>query len=338
MSVITTHHNVLKLFGARTEGAVNGAMEFDPVTLQPTYRFLPGRPGRSYGLDMASRLGVPDSVVRDARTRLSKDEASLDRLLEQVEEDVRRLRSERQQAKQDLATAQRLKAEAEQFHRTASDEVRTAKVKAKQEARDTLAGLRQKLKELSRVVPIERVQVEQERREIDALAQQLEPAEEGPIEPVYHGTILPGDRVRMPKLKRTGTVLFVHHDELEVDADGLKLKIALRDAVPLEQEAAARQDSRNSGWSANVEEREGLPDRVNLLGLRVDEALAETGRFLDGASVKGLRQVIIIHGLGTGALKAAVTELLKAHPLIASFRVGEPAEGGAGVTVAELKQ
>jgi DNA mismatch repair protein MutS2 len=85
VSVITTHHNVLKLFGARTEGAVNGAMEFDPGTLKPTYRFLPGRPGRSYGLDMASRLGVPDSVVRDARSRLSRDEANLDRLLEQVE-------------------------------------------------------------------------------------------------------------------------------------------------------------------------------------------------------------------------------------------------------------
>ena len=104
VSVITTHHNVLKLFGARTEGAVNGAMEFDPVTLKPTYRFLPGRPGRSYGLDMASRLGVPDSVVRDARARLSRDEASLDRLLEQVEQDARQLRSERQQAEQDLSS------------------------------------------------------------------------------------------------------------------------------------------------------------------------------------------------------------------------------------------
>jgi DNA mismatch repair protein MutS2 len=76
---------------------------------------------------------------------------------------------------------------------------------------------------------------------------------------------------------------------------------------------------------------------VNLLGLRVDEALTETERFLDGASVKGLRQVIIIHGLGTGALKAAVSGLLKGHPLVASVRAGEPAEGGAGVTVAELK-
>jgi DNA mismatch repair protein MutS2 len=141
----------------------------------------------------------------------------------------------------------------------------------------------------------------------------------------------------MPKLKRTGTVLFVHHDELEVDADGLKLKIASRDAVPVEQTSVAKQGGPASGWSADVEEREGLPDRVNLLGLRVDEALAETERFLDGASVKSLRQVIIIHGLGTGALKAAVTGLLKGHSLVASFRTGEPAEGGAGVTVAELK-
>jgi DNA mismatch repair protein MutS2 len=288
---------------------------------------------------MASRLGIPDSVVRDARARLSRDEASLDRLLEQVEQDARQLRSERRLAEQDLSAVRRLKAEAEQFHKTASDEARTAGAKAKLEAREVLAALRQKLKDLSRVAAIDRRQVEQERREIDSLARQLEPVEaERADHPVYSGKIQPGDRVRMPKLKRTGTVLFAHHDELEVDADGLKLKIALRDAVPLEQTAAAKQGGQVSGWSANVEEREGLPDRVNLLGLRVDEALAETERFLDGASVKDFHQVIIIHGLGTGALKAAVTEFLKEHPLVASFRTGEPAEGGAGVTVAELKR
>jgi DNA mismatch repair protein MutS2 len=339
VSVITTHHNMLKLFGARTQGAVNAAMEFDPVTLQPTYRFLPGRPGRSYGLDMASQLGVSDSVVRDARARLSGDEARLDRLLEQVEQDVRQLRAERQQAEQDLAAARRLKAEAEQLHKTASDEARNARAKAKMDARDVLADLRQKLKELSRAASADCGQVEQERREINALARQLEPIEEGTAGPTIHrGTIHPGDRVRMPRLKRTGTVLFTHHDVLEVDADGLKLKIALRDVVPLEQPATVTHGSPVSGWSADVEEREGLPDRVNLLGLRVDEARAEVERLIDRAGVKGFHQVTIIHGLGTGALRSAVTELLKDHPLIAAYRTGEPAEGGAGVTVAELKQ
>jgi DNA mismatch repair protein MutS2 len=339
VSVITTHHSSLKLFGAKTAGAVNAAMEFDVETLKPTYRFIPGRPGRSYGLDMASRLGVPEDVVQDARSRLTADEAALDRLLEQVEQDARQLRSERQQAGQDLSAAHRLKAEAEQLHRAASDEARTAKAKAKQEAREVLVALRQKLKDLSRVEAIDRGQVERERRELGVLAQQLEPVEEETVgPPIHRGTIQPGDRVRMPRLKRTGTVLFAHHDELEVDADGLKLKIALRDAVPVEDAAAAKHGTAVSGWSADVEEHDGLPDRVNLLGLRVDEALAETERFLDRAGMRGFQQVVIIHGLGTGALKAAVTGLLKGHPLIAAFRTGEPSEGGAGVTVAELKR
>ena len=340
MSVITTHHSVLKLFGARTDGAVNAAMEFDPETLKPTYRFIPGRPGRSYGLDMAARLGVPDRVVQDARSRLTSDEADLDRLLEQVEQDARQLRSERQQAGQDLAAARRFKAEAEQFLRTASEDTRTAKAKAKQEAREVLADLRQKLKDLTRTAAIDRAAIAQERREIEALSEKLEPADDLQVEqaPVFQGEIHPGDRVRVPKLKKTGTVLFAHHEMLEVDADGLKLRLPMRDVVPAGQAAEMKQGGLASGWSADLLEREGMPDRVNLLGLRVTEAIAEVERFFDRAGVQGLHQITIIHGLGTGALKAAVTEFLKGHPLIASFRSGEPAEGGAGVTVAELKK
>jgi len=288
---------------------------------------------------MASRLGVPDSVVRDARARLSGDEASLDRLLEQVEQDARQLRAERLQAEQDLAGAHRLKAEAELLHRTASDEARTARAKVKREARDVLDALRQKLKDLSHIAAIDRGQVERERREIETLEQQLEPAEEERVgQPVDRGNIHPGDRVRMPKLKRTGTVLFVHKDKLEIDADGLKLKLLSRDVIPVEQAVTTAEAGTASGWSADVEEREGLPDQVNLLGLRVDEALAEAERLIDRAGVKGFHHVTIIHGLGTGALRSAVTEFLNDHPLVASFRPGEPAEGGAGVTVAELKR
>jgi DNA mismatch repair protein MutS2 len=339
-SIITTHHSVLKLFGAQTDGAVNAAMEFDPGTLKPTYRFIPGRPGRSYGLDMAARLGVPDRVIQDARLRLTSDEADLDRLLEQVEQDSRQLRSERQQAEQDRAAAQRLKAEAEQILRTASEEMRTAKAKAMQEAREVLAGLRQKLKDLSRTAAIDREMIAQERREIDALAQRLKPAGDMQVEqvPVFHGEIHAGDRVRVPKLKKTGTVLFAHHQMLEIEADGLKLRLPMRDVVPAEQAAETKQGGPASGWSADLLEREGMPDRVSLLGLRVEEALAEVERFIDRAGVQGPHQITIIHGLGTGALKAAVTEFLKVHPVVANFRSGEPAEGGAGVTVAELKR
>jgi DNA mismatch repair protein MutS2 len=265
--------------------------------------------------------------------------ADLDRLLEQVELDARMLRSERQQAEHDLAAAHRFKAEAEQLLRTASEDTRSAKAKAKQEAGEVLAGLRQKLKELSKAPLLDRTAVTRERQEVEALARKLEPAEEEYYAaPLTQGEVHPGDRVRMPRLKKTGIVLFASHDTLEVEADGMKLKLPLREVVLAGPAVVVQRGAAAPGWSAELEEREGLPDRVNLLGLRVNEALAEVERFIDRAGVQGFPQVMIIHGLGTGALKAAVSAFLKGHPLVASFRSGEPAEGGAGVTVAELKK
>ncbi len=339
-TVVTTHHGGLKLFGSRTEGAVNAAMEFDSDTLKPTYRFLPGRPGRSYGLDMAGRIGIPPAVVNDARGRMNSDEAGLDRLLEQVEQDARRLGLELEAAEDARREAERRRQEAETLARAAADEARTARAKARQDARDVVDALRRKLKELSRVTGMGRPEVEEERRSVASLAARLE-EREAPREetaPMGKYDLRPGDRVRIPRLRKTGTVLFVSGEELEVDSGGMKLRLRMRDAVPLEQKERQAPLPSDSGWSAALTEREGIADRLNLLGKRVDEALLEVDRFIDRAAVIGLRQVTVIHGLGTGALKEAVTAFLKGHALVESIRPGEPSEGGAGVTVAELKK
>jgi DNA mismatch repair protein MutS2 len=125
---------------------------------------------------------------------------------------------------------------------------------------------------------------------------------------------------------------------LEIEVDGKKIKlppsaVVLLDPVPQGQKAPSV-----PGWGTELHEEEGPLDRLNLLGLRVNEALAEVERFIDRVGMGGPTVVTIIHGLGTGALKTAVTAYLKNHPLIAAIRPGEPAEGGAGVTVAELKK
>jgi DNA mismatch repair protein MutS2 len=125
---------------------------------------------------------------------------------------------------------------------------------------------------------------------------------------------------------------------LEIEVDGKIIKLPSADAALLEPVSSGGSAAKAPGWSAELHEEEGPSDRLNLLGLRVDEAVAEVERFIDHASTRGLSIVTVIHGLGTGALKAAVTELLKGHPLISATRQGEPAEGGAGVTVAELKK
>lgn len=338
IALVTTHHNALKLFGAQTSGAVNAAMEFDPHTLKPTYRLVPGRPGRSYGLDMATRLGVPSDVITSARARISEDDTRLETLLKQVEDDSRVLASERRSLERECAAAKQQRSEAETLLLAAKEEARAVKAKGKEEARGILASLRQRLRELSRAAVLDQAEIKKSAVEVDALARKLEPVEpsDQQLVPGFAPELHEGDRIKITRVNKTGLVRSVHRGILEIDLDGKTIKLPPSEVMLVAPGAPGA--ARMSGWGAEFHEEEGPPDRVNIIGLRVDEGLAEVDRFLDRAGVSGLTVVTIIHGLGTGALKAAVLGLLKNHPLIAAIRPGGPSEGGAGVTVAELKK
>ncbi len=337
VTVVTTHHNALKLFGSETRGAVNAAMEFDPQSLQPTYRLNMGRPGRSYGLDMAERLGVPGPVIQRARERTGEADVRLEKLLEQVERGSRTVEDQRKALAGELARARDERARAESELQAAREEARDITRRARSESREVLSALRQKLRELSRIAPAERVEIRKTAAEVDVLssrlAQELEPDRQRKI----RDEIRPGSVVRVPGVNKTGIVTGAAGTMLEIEVGGKKVKIASSEVTLVEEKRAAPL-SPSPGWTTEIGEQEGMPDRLNIIGLRVAEGMAEVERFVDRASVQHLSLVTIIHGLGTGALKSAVTDLLKNHPLVASIRSGEPAEGGAGVTVAELKK
>jgi len=340
ITVVTTHHNALKLFGSQTSGAVNAAMEFDPTTLKPTYRLIPGRPGRSYGLDMAARLGVPDVVIQKARAQLGQDDARLEKLLAQVENDSQLLVSERQTLEKELAAVHQERAEVTAVLRNAREEARDVKSRARTEAKEILASLRQKLRDLSRIVTLEQVDTKKMSLEVEALGKRLEPDDfAGPrVNSESMKDIHVGDTVRIAKLNRTGTVISLHRDMIELEINGRKIRLSTAEVTSAESEPRHRQEVSTPGWGAELHEEEGSVDRLNIIGFHVDEGLAEVDRFIDRSGFNHLSVVTIIHGLGTGALKAAVTDFLNKHPLVASIRSGEPAEGGAGVTVVELKK
>ncbi len=339
ISLVTTHHNALKLFGSETSGAVNAAMEFDPQTLKPTYRLIPGRPGRSYGLDMAARLGVPSEVIDRARARLGEDDTRLEDLLKHVEDESRRLDIERQALEQDRSTALNDRNEAASRLQAAREEVRNLRTQARLEAREVLSSLRQRLRELSRRAIIEQAEAKKVSAEIEALNRKLEPGiEPQPASPAFVKNINAGDRVRITRLNKTGTVLALNRDTVELEVSGKKIRLQATEVAPAEPLVGQRPGAAVSGWGTELHEEEDASDRLNIIGLRVEEGLAEVDRFIDRAGLSHFSIVTVIHGLGTGALKAAVTEFLKNHPLVSSIRPGEPAEGGAGITVAELKK
>jgi DNA mismatch repair protein MutS2 len=339
ITLVTTHHNALKLFGSQTSGAVNAAMEFDPQTLKPTYRLIPGRPGRSYGLDMATRLGVPGEVIDRARARISEDDIRLETLLKQVEDDSRLLASERALLEKDRTSAKQERIEAEALLRAAKEEARAVKTKTKEEAREVLSSLRLKLRELSQAAAREQADIRKTASEVEALAQKLQPAvvelqaAHAPTPDLHRG-----DRIKLARVNKTGIVLGSFPGMIEIEVDGKKIRLPPGEVIPIDPIPHGQKTSWAPGWGADLHEEEGPPDRLNLLGLRVNEALDEVERFIDRVGMSNLTGVTIIHGLGTGALKTAVTKFLKNHPLISSIRPGEPAEGGAGVTVAELKK
>jgi len=339
ITLVTTHHNALKLFGSQTTGALNAAMEFDPHTLKPTYRLIPGRPGRSYGLDMATRLGIPDEVIDRARARISEDDIRLETLLKQVEDDSRLLASERGLLDRDRSSAKQERIEAESLLRAAKEEARAVKAKTKEEAREVLSSLRMKLRELSHGAAREQIDIRKTASEVEALAQKLQPGElelqaaNAPMPDLHRG-----DRIKLVRVNKTGIVLGSHQGMIEIEVDGKKIRLPPGEVIPIDPIPQGQKAGRVPGWGADLHEEEGPLDRLNLLGLRVNEALAEVERYIDRVGMSNLTVVTIIHGLGTGALKTAVTKFLKDHPLISSIRPGEPAEGGAGVTVAELKK
>lgn len=339
VTFVTTHHNALKLFGSQTDGALNAAMEFDLQTLKPTYRLMTGRPGRSYGLDMASRFGLPEEVVQKARARIGEDDTRLDDLLKQVEIETSLLISERDKLKELLTSAEKDRADAATRLKEAHEEARSIKSKAKQETRDTVATIRQRLRDLSREAVRDRSELKATATEIESLAAKLNPAER--VVQVAAGQTHEyrrGERARMLSVNKIGTVLSFERGMVELELGNKTIKLSAHEIEPVD--AVSRKDkvSATPGWGAELTEHEAAPDRLHLLGFRVEEGLAELDRFIDRARIDGLRYVTIIHGLGTGALKKAVIDFLKNHPLVAGIRPGEAAEGGAGVTIAELKK
>jgi len=339
VTLVTTHHNALKLFGSQTAGAVNAAMEFNLRTLKPTYRLIAGRPGRSYGLDMAARLGVPQEVIRKAHEWLGADDSRLDDLLKQVEDESRRLVTRREALDKELTAAKHDRNESASLFRKAQEEVLAIKAKAKQETLNVVSALRQKLHELSRTTALDRAAVKVAITEVDELAKKLDPevpAERAVAEFVRNYRA--GDRVRVQKVDKIGVVLGFQRGILEIEIGGKKIRLSANEVAPVEPGSQKQQTTFAPGWGAELREVEGAPDRLNILGFHVDEGLTEVDRFIDRAKIDGLSIVTVIHGLGTGTLKKAVVEFMKNHPLIASIRPGEAAEGGAGVTVAELKK
>ncbi len=334
----TTHLTDIKGFVHRSEGMINASMEFDESTLTPLYRLRIGEPGRSHALEIARRYGLPEHVIESARTLLGEIRVEFDTLIA----DLNAKRAHYESAIEELMIRQR---EAEEKNRILEQQLNEAErrqketlAKAYREASGIISAtkremhafleeIRRRDREKSRDLM---KQVEIKHEEILKKILELNPANLVvlPLE-----TIKTGDTVFVRSLGYDAFVTEVdkRRGRLRVRSGGKEIEVPAADAGP--QRGRIKEEKEGA---VRIEGAEEVPLRLNLMGMRVDEALSSLEPFLNRASLAGLPEVAIIHGVGTGILAKAVREHLIDHPLVKHFRKGEQSEGGAGVTVVTL--
>ncbi len=346
-AVVTSHLGALKRLDAEGSGIVNASLLFDPDRIEPTYRLQKGRPGRSYGLAIARRSGLPARVLDRAEELVDSGELDVERLLETLEEKERALSSALSEAELARTEARGVREEVERRRSRLEERERTEEARARERTRQLLLEAREEVEAAIREVREGEGEARDEietraRQRVEAAArkQRLEDVSVSPSSD-RPGTLAPvaeGDRVRMRGSGTKGVVRELREDRVTVEVGGLRLQLPRSEVERTAPEGVSERTDpggrRSGGWSAP--EVEARPE-ADLRGLRVDEVELELGRALDGAVVGGLSELRVIHGKGTGAVKARVLELLRADPRVSEFRPGGLGEGGAGVTVAVLK-
>lgn len=347
-AVATTHFSELKHFATTRERVENASVEFDHVSLQPLYKLVIGRPGRSNAFEIASRLGLPGGIVRRARGYLTADQRRAEELLHNLEQTQQEAEQERAAARRQRREADRLQqkyaAEWEKLQERkqavlekAADRAQERLRRIRQEGEQIIRALRESIKqEAGR----EREQAIQEAREkISGLAGLAPPR---PVPPAPKGSVpralAPGETVFIPRFGQDGQVVAVPKPgEAVVQVGTIRVNLGFADLRRTEA-APAPVSARESAPAMMMDKTKDFKAELDMRGMRAEEALVRLDKYLDDALLSGVSRVCLIHGKGTGVLRAVVTERLRGDRRVKRFRLGEIGEGGAGVTVAEFTE
>jgi DNA mismatch repair protein MutS2 len=340
----STHLLPLKLYGAQTPGVVNASMGFDEATLLPTYRLRIGMPGKSAGLDIASRLNMPPDLIAHARQVMPQMHAEfqdlLGRLQAQLDETQRlagQLRADRDELSKERIrleeqTARREEKRAREWERKREELIADFEARAL----DTITNVASTAED-RKAAQQATLQVARAKREFREQAKTVLPAPSSAA-PVAPPALVEGARVRLRYIREPATIRrILQNGAIEVEAGFLKMQVSPDDVEAVLPGAEMRKLPKNvtleSGprWDTSYKE-------LNIIGRTAEEALSELDKFLDSAALASVNRVRIVHGHGMGVLKRAVADFLASSPHVARYFAAPPSEGGSGATIAELRE
>jgi len=362
MIVSTTHDPNLKALALNDPRILNASMAFDESARTPTYQMILGVPGRSRAIQTAERLGIPADVLTLAKSFLTDNHRQFEEMLNRLQSNIEISEHARKEAQHQLDEAERLKKDwTERTDRNLSeilDRTRQRLRKLIEQAQDQVRETVKKLDETKSRREIDSVRSDLNQSLTDATARleqafqdeapetaaQLEAAKKvaekspAPLSP-HHATLAPGTLVRVPKWKSIGTVLNHTGDKIKVSLGTLQVQLTPNDIQLLTAAEMKSHPQAKAKKPTSVQEAESasFTEKLDLRGIRYDEAMAELSRYLDVAfRARRYTQVTIVHGLGSGALREGAREMLKKLPYVKEFRDGGVGQGGTGATLVEF--
>ena len=353
-TVVTTHYSELKVYALSTEGVENAGCEFDVESLRPTYKLLIGMIGKSNAFAISKRLGLKDDIIESAKSFIEQENVKFEDVIADLETSKKNVIYEQERAEQFRKEAESLKKEVEKQKKKIEDQKEKMLAKAREEAkmiyqkakeeadaiikeinkearesanRNKLNASRQKLKESLANTDSEINKMLAKRRKTYKAADKLEV----------------GDSVYVVSFDTHAKVLSLpdENKEVFVQAGIMKFKVPMAELVlddkAQSENAAQKKNSRGISSKVRAGKSMAISPEIDCRGQLVEEALGNIDKYIDDAYLAGLKQIMIIHGKGTGALRSAVQEYLRKNPHVKSYRPGTYGEGEMGVTVVELK-
>jgi len=349
--IATTHYAELKLYAMRTAGVINASCEFDVETLQPTYKLLIGIPGKSNAFAISRKLGLMEEILKDADDLVGKSDKDFEDVLSMLEQQRQQMESARLEAERLRQETAKIKQQSEEYHEQLRKEKEKAMEAARREARgiieearaaaniasEELKALRKQLQDSADATGINQRQAEL-RRNLNEVEDKLRAKQPERDRPTPTRGILVGDTVELLKLGTKANVIAINKDgTYQLQAGILKLNAKSDEIYLLENDNPYKVKGARPAHSGREMKMNAMPTEVDLRGMDSVDAVIVMERYLDEAMRSNLSSVRIIHGKGTGTLRAAVHQSLKKNKYIKKYRLGQYGEGEDGVTIAEFR-
>lgn len=325
--ITSTHYSQVKTYGKANEHVLVSSVEFDPETLKPTYKYIPGVSGASYAFHIAREYHLEESILKRADFLKNENEKQTEKELEKLEKLQNDVLKQKERFNALIEDAHRVQKEA--YEKEKEIEKRKAELDAsyQEQLNEMLEKKKAQAKEILTVLRNKQHKQIEKMHELDLLNENVVEEEQEKKE------FKVGDYVKITGLNSHGEIVDIRRNEATVLTNGMKMKVKLSKLEPMH-----KPQIKKTTYKAHVESVSSrFPLELNLIGMRVEEGIAALDKYLDQAVVKHIKQVRIIHGMGTGALRTAVWKDLKKQPNVSKFTSAGPSEGGLGATIVILK-